>query len=448
VSEERALALGLLVAGGRLSACPASHSPHGGAHGKRNGPSDGTVEFFDQLAPATGASHGRGGRLAFSSELLGEKVYAFIDEYGDTKAELGKPGTSKVFAIAALLVRDDDVDGARAAAEALRRKFFQTGEIKSAKVGGNDDRRLAILEHVSRLPVATFVLVINKGAIFPDSGLSFKRTFFKYTNARLYEWIHRRFENVSVVADEHGGREFMEEFERYIDRKLPRTLFSRRTFEFRSSRADPLLQVADFIVGTTGRVWDPDKPAKRKDDMLRLVAECSVGVETWPPQVTPKPSRDFECIGSDFDHLVGKHCLRQAALFLEEHVEDEIEATAILQHIVFHTNVREREFVHGAEIREALARQGIMMDERQFQTEVARLRDHNVILSSGPHGYRLPTRASDLVPFLDHAQSIVVPMLARVSRAREDLRASSLGALDILDHPDFAQLRSLLQNDV
>lgn len=376
-----------------------------------------------------------------------EGVHAFIDEYGDTKADLDKAGTSKVFAIAALLVRDAQVDEARAVAEALRAQFFQKGEMKSAKVGRDEARRNKILEQISRLPAAAFVLVVDKSLIFPDGGLSYKRTFFKYTNARLYEWIHRRFENVSVIADEHGRREFMDEFERYIDRKLPRTLFSRRTFSFRSSKVDPLLQVADFIAGTTGRAFDPDKRATVNDETLRLVAKCSVGVETWPPKLTPMVAKGLDDAGAEFDHLVERHCLRQAAFFLDEHVEDETAATAILQYIIFHTNLREREFVHGAEIRDALARRGLGMDERQFQAEIAKLRDHDVILSSGPHGYRLPTRAADLAPFLEHAQAIIFPMLARVARARDHLRATSLGKLDILDHPEFVPLRDLLQRD-
>ncbi len=374
-------------------------------------------------------------------------MHVFVDEYGDTKADTSKGGTSKFFILAAVVVPDGEVASARAGAEVLRKKFFQTGEMKSSNVGRDDTRRLRILQEVKELPVSVFALAVDKREIIQDSGLGFKRSFFKYINARLYEWLYRHFERVSVIADEHGGADFMEEVRRYLEKKFQPGLFARRTFDFVPSQTEPLVQVADLVAGSLARAFDPEKLSPQSTEILQEVADVSIDIEIWPPRLTPRPQKTTAPQASPSDETVRRHCLRQAALFLEQHSSEDDnadrEARAVLQYILFQTNALEREFVHGGEIRGHLARMGLALDERQFQAAVARLRDQNVILASGAQGYRVPTRAADLQPFLDHAHSIVVPMLARVKRARDELHAASFGNIDILD--DWDVLRELLE---
>ena len=74
-----------------------------------------------------------------------ELVYAFTDEYGAFGWKLDNPTVSTHFIITAVIVKESDVSEYEEKAEAIRSKYFQTGEIKSQKVGANHERRLRIL---------------------------------------------------------------------------------------------------------------------------------------------------------------------------------------------------------------------------------------------------------------------------------------------------------------
>lgn len=85
-----------------------------------------------------------------------ELVYAFTDEYGAFGWKLDNPSVSTHFIITAVIVKESDVLEYEKKAEEIRSKYFQTGDIKSQKVGGNHERRLRILNDVLKLPVNFF----------------------------------------------------------------------------------------------------------------------------------------------------------------------------------------------------------------------------------------------------------------------------------------------------
>ena len=59
-----------------------------------------------------------------------ERMYAFTDEYGAFGNDLDNPNVSTHFIITAVIVRESDLETYTAGAEAIRKKYFQTGEIK------------------------------------------------------------------------------------------------------------------------------------------------------------------------------------------------------------------------------------------------------------------------------------------------------------------------------
>uniref|UniRef100_A0A6S6LXR1 Uncharacterized protein n=2 Tax=Citrifermentans bremense TaxID=60035 RepID=A0A6S6LXR1_9BACT len=63
---------------------------------------------------------------------------------------------------------------------------------------------------------------------------------------------------------------------------------------------------------------------------------------------------------------------------------------------------------------------------------------------SSTKGYKIPVCSMDSAKFVEHANTIVPPMLARLNRAREELKLVSLGELDILSGDGHQYLRSLL----
>lgn len=207
-------------------------------------------------------------------------IDAFVDEYGGAHLATQKQGVTAYFIVTAILV-SENLAIVRERAERIRRDFFQTGEMKSSGVGGNDVRRLSILRRICELPIKTFTIAVDKREISKSSGLAYKPSFFKHVNRKVYSRIYDVYEHVRLVADEHGTEAFMQDFEKYIDRHvgLREDLFLERTFRFSRSNDEVLLQVADMLSGSLARSIDPVKQSDNAPEILALLAQLSVGVE-------------------------------------------------------------------------------------------------------------------------------------------------------------------------
>ena len=64
-----------------------------------------------------------------------ERVYAFTDEYGNFGWDLDKSDVSAIYVITAIIVKESDLNTLIQNTEIIRRNYFQTGEIKSSKIG-------------------------------------------------------------------------------------------------------------------------------------------------------------------------------------------------------------------------------------------------------------------------------------------------------------------------
>ena len=85
------------------------------------------------------------------NELV-ERVYAFTDESGAFGWDIENPNVSTHFIITAIIVKGPDLEGFTQKAEALRKKHFQTGEIKSSNIGGNHAPTTEITGWMRMLP--------------------------------------------------------------------------------------------------------------------------------------------------------------------------------------------------------------------------------------------------------------------------------------------------------
>ena len=382
-------------------------------------------------------------------------IDVFVDEYGGAHLATEKEGITAYFIITSILVAENLTD-VRERAEGIRRAYFQTGEMKSSNVGDNDARRLLILQRICELPIKTYAVAVDKREISKSSGLAYKPTFFKYVNRKLYSRIYDVYEHVRLVADEHGTEAFMQGFKTYIDTHvgLRQDLFLERTFRFSRSDDEVLLQVADMLSGSLARCIDPKKQSAKAAEILALLAPLSVGFEHWPPRLlsfhTPPPEPSI----SPFDGVIKDHCIRQAILFVNRKEADfsidekgraQLETLKLL---LFKVQFgAEKEFVPTRDImRHLRSNCGLELSAHQIRSAVvSQLRDANVVIASGPRGYKLPVNESDILEFVTHAQSIIPPMLSRLARAREGLLMVSFKAFDLLGRPEHEELRTLVE---
>jgi hypothetical protein len=246
----------------------------------------------------------------------------------------------------------------------------------------------------------------------------------------------------------------MRGFESYLIRQIPPDLFAERSFRFADSRDEVLLQVADFLSGSLARALDPKKLSPEAATILKLIMKRAFAVEPWPPRSLPVPELSPVHVGfSPHDELIQRHCLRQVELFLDrneaaaEHNEQLRAQGEFLRFLLFKVRfVDPRAFFSTGEIIDHLAvGAGIHLSEHAIRSSViGPLRDAGVVLASGSDGFKIPTCESDIAKFLALADSMIPPMLARIRRARDELKMASDTKLDILGAARFQHLRSLV----
>lgn len=183
-----------------------------------------------------------------------EKVYAFTDEYGAFGWEIDNPSVSTHFIITAIIVKESDLVDFMQKSEILRKKHFQTGEIKSSKIGKDHSRRLRILADLQDIPFSIFSVCIDKKLCLENMsarGLQYKKSFYKFMNNIVHRELRRAFKQIVVVADEIGSNEYMQSFCEYVSnhQDIP-SLFGDAQFSFQNSKYDVRIQIADLISGT------------------------------------------------------------------------------------------------------------------------------------------------------------------------------------------------------
>lgn len=381
-----------------------------------------------------------------------ELVYAFTDEYGAFGWKLDNPTVSTHFIITAVIVKESDVSEYEEKAEAIRSKYFQTGEIKSQKVGANHERRLRILRDVLQLPASFFAVCIDKKACQENmtlKGLYFKESYYKFMNNIVHRELRRAFQRVIVVADEMGSNEYMQSFCKYVQshQDMPNFLDG-LSFGFQDSKNDVRIQIADFISGTLAYVYDEHKRDKTAPNYGKIL-EKKTSVLLYPQTYNTYVFEDR--VGSEFDDTIAKLCFAQAVKFIEANsasTEPETNAQVIvLQYLLYRfMNNDTRGYIYTSELKERLEYTGLgKMPDSTFRMQIiGKLRNKGVIIASSQKGYKIPSKQSELYDYINHDAKIVIPMLSRLKKCRDIVRLATANGLDLLDHTEYKDLKRFL----
>ena len=72
---------------------------------------------------------------------------------------------------------------------------------------------------------------------------------------------------------------------------------------------------------------------------------------------------------------------------------------------------------------------------------IAPLRDDGVIITSSPHGYKIPISVEDIKTYLNSTHTIVSPMLHRIGICRMLIQQQTGNKLDVLEDPAFSRYK-------
>lgn len=382
-----------------------------------------------------------------------QRIFAFVDEYGDPNLNIEKDGTTQYFICTAVILTEGNLKSADEIIKGVREKYFSGAEIKSSSAS-NAERRLKILAALAEIDFKYIALVVDKEKIWRDSGFQYKKTFYKQIHKRLYSLLNDLGVGLKITADQMGHKEFMDGFKAYIAKNVLPTLFNDCQFEFGDSKSINFLQLADFITGTLGHSFDPKKKTKFSPSLREALRSKELSVDAWPMFFKETAASTYPML-SRHDPFIEKVSYGQARKFIERYGDslDDKRAAQLdaLMFLVYGkwggSDDSVPEHYHTGRIIKHLTALGHEeMNEQDFRRNViGPLRDEGILISANKNGYMLATTLEEVEDFLKHGEMILFPMINRIDTAAKTIKLFTSGSCDILSSPEHSGLKSLVE---
>ena len=375
--------------------------------------------------------------------------YVYIDESGNTSISTDK-GATPFYVPAAIMIDEQDLHMAAVQAEAIRKKFFNQGPIKSKSIS-QEEKRIQILEAINELPFRYSFMVIDKRLLDEDSALQYRPIFYKFINKQLYSHFLHNYSKLKIFIDNYGSSEFQESFKKYIKNHCKDSLFTDPELDYLSGRDDALIGVADFLSGSIRLMLE--HRFQKKGTIANLLTKKALYYDRWPIPKNPLKDRD---LFKGFDTFIRDISICNAQMFIEKHLDDPDEfirmqsavLVALLKEVPF--DLDSRKGLYTEELIAHLSELNFKpITDRVFRQKViGPLRDHGILISGSKNGYYLAANAKDIKQFLEHGKRIIFPMLNRIARARNTLLEASTAECDILSSEmgDMQLLRKFIDD--
>ncbi|TXK24828.1 DUF3800 domain-containing protein [Pontibacter qinzhouensis] len=370
----------------------------------------------------------------------------FVSEAGAHGFSLDAPGGTH-FSVTAVLVEEESRREVEQGFLRLRERHLPGGRPALAEGESGIVQLREFLGGLRKLDFSFHALLVDKRKLHQKSPLSYRGTFYKFLSGLIYNNLYRTLPDLSVVASELGTPEFMESFRRYILENHRVDLFSPAPFTFSTGEGEPLLELAALL----GQSLNGFHAGLSAVDVERELAGRCVGVGRWPEAYVPY-TVDSESVQADAqDEAVTAAALLRARGYLERHGGSEDPVTksrvAFVEYLllVFTYNYRTR-YIHTHELLQHLnSFKYEHFTEHRFRSlVVGPVRDEGVLIVSSAAGYKLPCSTRDVYSFFNYYNQQIQPMLGRLGQCHRALELATGGALNVLEEPEYAGLRKLL----
>lgn len=373
------------------------------------------------------------------------RVIAYADEFGNNSFDFNAQGSH--FIVASVIINANEADKVDNQLEQIRSKYFQTGEIKSNKVAANHKRRTLILEALSQVNFSIYSVVVDKEKLFGE-GFKYKQSFYKYLNGILYKELFRTFPQLELKVDEHGGNDFMLSFKKYVETNHIRTLFSGSEFHVQKSQNELGVQLADFVAGTIGYIFDKNKKSEYSNQFLDLLSTKLISLNQFPKHYEISEFSESD-IYSEYDESIAAASLSRIFDFIDstnattDDKRDQLNFMKLL--VLFHQANHYKKYTTADEfIRHLNVNRDKKLRKEQFTNLVGSLRDKGILIASSREGYKVPTTALELKRYIRHGNSIVLPLLRRIEECRKAILLATNNSYDIVSENEFKKLKGLL----
>ncbi|MBB4124230.1 DUF3800 domain-containing protein [Martelella radicis] len=182
-------------------------------------------------------------------------MLVFVDESGDPGFKIAR-GSSEVFVIAMAIFHD--LTEAQSASSLVRDAMIRNRVKPEWKFSKSSfDAKDDFFSSISEVDFFCRAIVVKKEIIRSDLLKKNPRKFYNFFTRLMCSHDGDILQNAKVVIDGSGDRRFKQELQSYMRKELPSGTIKK--IEFKDSRKDPLVQLADMCAGAIARSYDGDK---------------------------------------------------------------------------------------------------------------------------------------------------------------------------------------------
>jgi hypothetical protein len=384
-------------------------------------------------------------------------MLAFVDESGDSNLNTSHSNVSTHFIVTAIIIKGENIKIIENQIEEIRKKYFQTGEIRSSKIASNDKRRLKILQAYEEIDINIYSLVVDKEKL-TSLGYKYKASFYKNLVGKVYKDISRVHKSLDFSIDAIGTQEFMNAFAEYLNKLHEPDLFGNRVFGFVNSRSDLLIQTADFFAGTIARIFDRKNKSTHASEFLSLMTDKLIDIVEYP-YVYKKLDFDFSQLkdNNPFSKQIVEYSIMNVQNYINENEnnddENEILRVDCLKYmlLVFRHNDLNRYIPTQEILRHLNFGRFNNVTVHFFRTEIiARLRDKGLIIcsSSNMKGYKFPCSLNDMYEFFNFYNTIITPMINRVSKCNNAVKLLTNKEVNLLNREEYDLIRYAVEGQL
>lgn len=374
---------------------------------------------------------------------MNEKVYIYGDEFGTSTLKNNDVKNITHFIYTAIVVKESNLENARKVRDEISSKFFYGNIIKSnSKILRNEETRLEVLDYLkSNLNFIVYLLIIDKEKLDKEKGgLRFKEVFYKYFQKIFVSQINNNFSNFEIHMDNLINEKYQIELKNYITQNYQNNFFEK--YHIADDKDEPLIQLADLIAGSYGRVFNVSFLSDKSEDIFNLLKPVTANVAFFPYK------DDTNTFNKEEEKKIDKEIygiVRKDALKIYE-TENDIIIKSILEYLLWYQKVLPYRYTQTYEIINALKHNTgkvITIDQLRLIIRDLRYKGAIIVSSSSKSGYKLPVNKNDVYIYFSHYLKYVIPMLKKVEIANSVFMNKTVG--DFIPLQEMHELKNLVE---
>jgi len=371
-----------------------------------------------------------------------EKVFIYGDEFGTSTLKSNDVKNITHFIYAAIVIKESNLNNALRVRDEISSKFFHGGIVKSSsKALRNMDTRLDVVKYlVSNLNFIIYLLVIDKDKLDKEKGgLRFKEVFYKYFQKIFVSQINNNFTDFEIYMDNMINDKYQIELKQYLAQNYQDSFFEK--YNICDDKEQPLVQLADLIAGSFGRVFNSSFRSEKSDELFNLLKPKTANILSFPFKGYDNK------LQNENENIVDEEIINivrgDAQNIFEE--EEDVIVKSLLDYLLWNQKILPFNYTQTYEIINNIKHiTGKEVSVENLRIIIRDLRYKGIIIisSSNKSGYKLAVNKSDIYIYFGHYLKHVIPMLKKVEIANSIFVNKTVG--DFIPLDEMKELKKLV----